>query len=269
MTSIFLIDGIEPKKIDLISLFENRDLLIGRTPFTSVLIENGKIPFWDLHLQRLKKSFEFLYKDYSFEIVLKKIELSLKKLPKDDGRYYLRLTMLEGSKDIKLITQIKDYPEVDLSSLTLKTSFHPARISLLPNFLKYGNYLEVTEEVKKAKADGYDDSLFLDVEGLVSECSVSNIFFRRGNRFFTPSLKGPVLDGVTRKIVLDIFEELGFIYEELSVNRAEWESMEEVFVTNSLKGLIGVSKIDTREFETESEFFDKIKEAYKNKMSEK
>lgn len=267
MTSIFLIDGKEPKKSELLSLFESRDLLVGRTPFTTLLATNGKIPFWEHHAQRLRSSFEFLYSEHSFVEFMKNVELSLEKLPKAKKNYYLRLTMIEGLDSIKLITQIKPYMDNDQSSLKLRTSLHPGRVSTLPKYLKFGNYLEVTEEVKKAKAEGFDDCLFLDDEDLASECSTSNIFFRRGNRFFTPSLKGPVLDGVTRKVVLEIFDELGYIYEELDANRAEWESMEEVFITNSLKGLVSVEKIDTREFKVGSDFFEEINKCYQNRMS--
>lgn len=266
---MFLVNGLEPTKKDLLKLFEGRELLAGRTPFTTAISIDGKVPFWDHHLERLKSSFNFLFKDQDIKELEQKLNLCLKKINKTPGTQYLRFTMIENKNTVQLIFQMRELEKNNLTELSLKSIFHPGRVSSLPRNLKYGNYLEAIEEVKKAKEEGFDDCLLLDDEGRACESTIANIFFRKGNRIFTPSLKSPVLDGVTRKVILEILDELGVECEKLTPNRAEWENMDEVFLTNSTRGPVNVSKIDTREFESGSDIFRKIRTAYDVRLNSK
>lgn len=264
---MFLINGNEPSKEELLSLFEGRELLVGRTPFTTALGIDERIPFWEHHLSRLQSSFEFLYSGQPFDEMKAYLDKSIEALKGVKGKSYIRFTMIKGEKGVQLISQIKPLNENKLENLKLKSVPHPGRVSSLPNFLKYGNYLESIGHVEKAKEEGFDDCLFLDSEDRAKESSVSNIFFRKGKRIFTPDLKGPILDGVTRKIILEVLEELSMDCEELSPSRGEWESMDEVFITSSTRGPVCVSKIDSRDFEVESEYFEKIRSAYIGRLS--
>ncbi len=264
---MFLVNGVEPTKKNLLKLFEGRELLAGRTPFTTAISIEGRIPFWEYHLERLQKSFEFLFEDHSFKELKKNLDLCLIRVKETSGVQYLRFTMIQNESSVQLIFQMKELENKPVTELSLKTVLHPNRVSSLPRSIKYGNYLESIVEVKKANKDGFDDCLLLDGEGRACESTVANVFFRKGNRLFTPSLKSPVLDGVTRKVVLEILVELGIECEELTPNRAEWENMDEVFLTNSTMGPVCISKIDTREFETGSDIFKKIKNAYEKRLS--
>lgn len=266
MESLLLIDSSEPTKEDLILLFDQRDLLTGKTPFTSMLALDGRVAFLEKHLERLKASFEFMYPEKEFESLKLKIKKGLERISKLEGRYYIRLTMLESETDVTLIIQIRRYPDTKFENIKLQTTEHPQMLSKLPSFLKFGNYLESSLQVKKAAAENFQDCLFLDKKGLCKECSTSNIFFRKGERFFTPALEGAVLDGITRKVVIEILQELGLTHQERGIDRDEWQNMDEVFITNSLKGLVTVSQIDARTFETNSDYFKKINRIYKNRM---
>lgn len=259
---MLLINGIDPSKEDLLSLFERRDLLVGRTPFTTALVYKGQVCFRDLHEARLKRSFEYLYPERKFEEMIPLLEKSLSELSADEEYQYLRLTMVESDEQVKLLCQAKPYFRSTSETVTLKTAKHPGRMSSLPNFFKYGNYTEAMILVSKAQDEGFDDCLFLDDEGHAFECSTSNIFFKRGNRFFTPPLKGPILNGVTRQIVSGLVKNL----EELAPNRGEWESMESVFITSATRGLVPVTKIDTREFNSNLDEMAELVETYEKLM---
>lgn len=260
------INAENPTEKSLLEVLSSRDLLLGVTPFTSAFLNDGIITFWDYHKERLQKSFEFLYPSESWSSMeenLKKMKNSVSK----NGSYYLRLTMIRTEKSVQLLSHEISY-EHEETEILLKTKKHPKRVSTLPVFLKNGEYLETFKHVEESKKEGFTDCLFLDEEGNAAEASTSNIFFRKGNRFFSPPVVGPVLDGITRKIVCEILKEKNFNFEELAPSRGEWESMDEVFITNALVGIQNVKRIDSREFEVGSEFINEINEKFKEKMNE-
>ncbi|MFT6068233.1 MAG: branched-subunit amino acid aminotransferase/4-amino-4-deoxychorismate lyase [Bacteriovoracaceae bacterium] len=267
MSNQTLLNGVEPSKEELLSLLNSKEILRGKSPFTTLLINKGKIPFWDRHHERLKKTFSYLYKDLDFSNFEKKLEKARKIGVKEKSQISsMRLTMIRSEDEIDLLTQIEEYKKNEPIALRLKTCLHPLRSSSLPKFIKNGNYLEISLEVLKAAQLNLDDCLFLDSEGHAAECSTSNIFFRKGSRFFTPSLEGPVLDGITRSVVLDILKDLGQAVEEINISRPEWENMDEAFITSSLRGLVSVSEIDGRSFSEESDFLAQIKKDYEGRL---
>lgn len=267
MSNQTLLNGKIPSKEELLALLDSKEILRGKSPFTTLLINKGNISFWGQHKERLQKSFNYLYKDLDFSSFETKLEQAYKlgsSLSKN--LKVMRLTMIRSGNEVDLLTQIEDYIDTSGEALKLKTSKHPLRSSSLPKFLKNGNYLEISIEVNKARENNCDDCLFLGNGDFAAECSTSNIFFRKGSRFFTPSLEGPVLDGITRSVVLDIMKKLGQAVEELNISRPEWENMDEAFLTNSLKGLVSVSEIDGRGFSEESDFLAQIKKEYQGRL---
>lgn len=267
MSKQTLLNGKVPGTKELLALLDSKEILRGRTPFTTLLICGGKIPFWKQHFERLQASFSFLHNDLDFSSFEKKLEQARKVGLKEKTKLSsMRLTMIRSKDQVDLLTQIEEYSNLDLNSIKLRTCLHPLRSSSLPRYFKNGNYLEISLEVNKARELELDDCLFLDREGHAAECSTSNIFFRKGSRFFTPSLEGPVLDGITRSVVLEIMKELGQPVEELSISRPEWENMDEAFITNSLKGLVSIKEIDGREFSEESDFLTQIKKEYEGRL---
>ena len=267
MSNQTLLNGKAPSFDELLALLDSKEILRGKSPFTTLLVSKGKIPFWEKHKERLQKSFSYLFKDLDFSSFENKLEYASKIAMKNkEGLKKMRLTMIRSGAEVDLLTQIEDYAVIKSKALKLKTSKHPLRSSSLPKFLKNGNYLEISIKVKKAREDNYDDCLFLSNDDFAAECSTSNIFFRKGSRFFTPSLEGPVLDGITRTVVLEIMKELGQAVEELNISRPEWENMDEAFLTNSLKGLVSIAEIDGRQFSEESDFLTQIKKEYQGRL---
>ncbi len=106
------------------------------------------------------------------------------------------------------------------------------------NFLE--NYLVKKEAVEK----GAHDSLILNTDNHVTECSVSNIFIVEKNSVVTPSLNTNILPGITRKIILELCRENNIQSSEELLRPERIFSADEVFVTNSLMEILPVSKIE-------------------------
>lgn len=105
---------------------------------------------------------------------------------------------------------------------------------------------------------GYNDGIFLNSEGVILECSMSNIFFIKGERVYTPSDRLPILNGIIKKRIIEICDELHIELIENEINISEISSFDFVFVTNSLMGAIKVTEIDKIKFNKENVVFDKI-----------
>ena len=67
---------------------------------------------------------------------------------------------------------------------------------------------------REAIAAGAFDSVLLNWENKITECTVSNLFFAQDGQLKTPSLDCGILDGVTRDIVIQLAREQRMVVEE-------------------------------------------------------
>ncbi|KAH0921163.1 hypothetical protein HID58_021181, partial [Brassica napus] len=112
------------------------------------------------------------------------------------------------------------------------------------------NYGPVLEVMRRAKARGFSDVLYLDAETKknIEEVSASNIFLVKGNTIVTPATTGTILGGITRKSVIEIAIDL---VEERVVPVEELKEAEEVFCTGTATGVASVGSITYQNTRTE------------------
>ena len=116
--------------------------------------------------------------------------------------------------------------------------------SLIPHAKASGQYLNsILAKTESAKA-GYDEAILLDDNGNVSEGSGENIFVVREGKLITPGHTSAILDGITRRSVIQIAGDLGYQVEERDIARAELYLADEVFFTGTAAELVPVREID-------------------------
>ena len=103
------------------------------------------------------------------------------------------------------------------------------------------NYLSATVALKKAREQGAMESVYVDRDGLVYECTTSNIFIFKGTCLVTPGRK--ILSGITRGFILDLAREL-FQVEVRDLRLAELLGADEAFITGTNKGVVPVVQVD-------------------------
>jgi branched-chain amino acid aminotransferase len=119
--------------------------------------------------------------------------------------------------------------------------------SLIPHAKASGQYLNsILAKTETAKA-GYDEAILLDARGFVCEGSGENIFVVREGKLVTPPHTASILDGITRKSVIQIATDLGYEVVERDIARAELYLAEEVFLTGTAAELVPVREIDDHE----------------------
>jgi branched-chain amino acid aminotransferase len=116
--------------------------------------------------------------------------------------------------------------------------------SLIPHAKASGQYLNsVLAKIESLKA-GYDEAILLDEHGHVCEGSGENIYVVRDGVIITPPQTASILDGISRRSVLQIARDLGYPTLERDVARAELYQADEVFLTGTAAELVPVREID-------------------------
>ena len=116
--------------------------------------------------------------------------------------------------------------------------------SLIPHAKASGQYLNSILAKTESVRSGYDEAILLDDRGCVSEGSGENIFLVRDGTLITPGHTSAILDGITRRSVIQIAGDLGYGIEERDIARAELYLAEEVFLTGTAAELVPVREID-------------------------
>ena len=108
------------------------------------------------------------------------------------------------------------------------------------------NYLGSVLAKQEAKQRGADEALLLNQSGRVAEAAVANVFVVQGRALFTPPAIDGCLEGINRRAVWEIAADLGFVVGERSLGRRDLLAADEVFLTGSGAGVIGVRSLDGR-----------------------
>jgi branched-chain amino acid aminotransferase len=116
--------------------------------------------------------------------------------------------------------------------------------SLIPQAKASGQYLNsVLAKVESVKA-GYQEAILLDDHGYVCEGTGENVYIVRDGEIVTPGQSNSILDGITRRSVIQIARDLGYTVSERDVGRAELYLADEVFMTGTAAELVPVVEID-------------------------
>ena len=96
----------------------------------------------------------------------------------------------------------------------------------------------------EAKRRGADDAVFLAEDDILLEGPVTNVWWRRGETLYTPSLEVGILAGVTRATVMELSGTEGFAVEEGVYRLPELAGADEAFTSSSVRELMPVVALD-------------------------
>ncbi|WP_232666805.1 branched-chain-amino-acid transaminase [Pseudonocardia sp. TRM90224] len=106
-----------------------------------------------------------------------------------------------------------------------------------------GPALAKTEAARR----GYDEAIMLTLDGFVAEATTSNVLVRIGDGWVTPPGTDDILEGITRRQVMKLIEELtGRTVVERRVQRTELYTADEVLLCGTAAGVVPVVEIDER-----------------------
>src|SRR5947208_13440669 len=256
------IDGKLVDKADAkISVYDH-GLLYGDGVFEGIRVYNGKIFECDAHIRRLYDS----AKAIRLKIPPGPAELKsiMEQTVKANGfnECYIRVVVTRGVGSlgidpnkcanpslIVIADLIQVYPkemfEKGISVITASTlRMHPSALS--PR-IKSLNYLNNSLARIEANDAGVPEAIMLNSEGNVAEGTVQNVFIIRDGQVQTPNTHDGILEGVTRRVMIDICAKLGIPCIEKSIQRLDLYIADEMFLTGTGGEVMPVTKIDGRQ----------------------
>ncbi len=115
---------------------------------------------------------------------------------------------------------------------------------LIPHAKASGQYLNSILAKTEAANAGYDEAILLEDNGTVCEGSGENIFIVREGEVATPGHTASILDGISRKSVIQIAEDLGYKVVERDIARSELYLAEEAFLVGTAAELVPIREVD-------------------------
>ena len=212
-----------------------RGLNYGDGAFETMIFENGKVKDFDLHMKRLNFGLHNIGIDLFdqgainniHQLIKSNIYESLSKVKiyvirKEGGKYLPH----HSSKKIILESepfdgyQFKILSKVDFIE-NIRNYYSP--ISSFKS-LSSLNYVVAGLEIKNNQLH---DGIIKDVNGNISECLTSNIFWIKNNQLYTPNLQTGCINGISSQKIISHFD-----VREVMAPEDELRSAESIFTTN-------------------------------------
>jgi branched-chain amino acid aminotransferase len=109
-----------------------------------------------------------------------------------------------------------------------------------------GGYVNMAFQKSEAELNGFDEALVLTPDGHASEASAANMFVVRDGVLMTPPVSDDILEGVTRKAILELAQVFGIPTELRSIDRSEIYVADEMFLCGTGVQLAPVIELDHR-----------------------
>jgi len=109
---------------------------------------------------------------------------------------------------------------------------------------KTGNLIRTVLAQRESRLAGAFEAILLTPEGWISDGITSNVYIVKDGQLRTPSRQANSLEGITRKVVLDLARRIGIEVVEGLLHRNEIESADEMFLTSTTREVIPIVRVD-------------------------
>jgi branched-chain amino acid aminotransferase len=150
--------------------------------------------------------------------------------------------------DLVVVTMpFGNYIDIDKGVRLMTSSWRRNADDALPARGKIvGGYVNMAFQKSEAELNGYDEALVLTPDGHASEASAANLFIVRDGVLLTPPVTDDILEGVTRKAILELAGALGIPVEVRSIDRSEIYIADEMFLCGTGVQVSPVIELDHR-----------------------
>jgi branched-chain amino acid aminotransferase len=110
-----------------------------------------------------------------------------------------------------------------------------------------GIYLNSMLAVMEATRAGYEEAILLTDDGYVADGSGENVFVVKDEIISTPDLSASILPGITRGVVMEIAQTLGYAVHERHLIRSDLYVADELFMCGTAAEVTPVRSVDDQE----------------------
>jgi len=244
-------------EISTLVVASNRGLNYADGLFETLLVHNGRPRRWQAHMDRLGAGCERLEMAMPPQaILLREVQTVSAGLP--DAVVKIVLTrdgagrgyMPAENAGCTRIVSAHVYPDgiVELAREGVKARICKLRLAIQPALggMKHLNRLEQVLASAELRQAGVDEGILLDREDHVVSAIAANIFLVLDDRLLTPRLDLCGVRGVVRGQILAGF---GPRCEQRRITTDMLNEADEVFICNTIRGIVPLTAIDEREYE--------------------
>ncbi|AOM40466.1 aminodeoxychorismate lyase [Xenorhabdus hominickii] len=232
----------------------DRAVQFGDGCFTTIRVEQGQPALLTLHIKRLQKNVEKLFMPaldwLQLESHIKQVVVGC-----ESGVLKVILSRGAGSRGYSIndtiaptqILSLSSYPEQYITQRQKGVSLilSPISMGINPHLagIKHLNRLEqvlIKRSIEQSKAD---EALVLDSDGLLVECCVANIFWRKGKNVYTPDLRHCGVEGVMRQRIIELLAKSDYSLSCVMRYPEVLAHADEVIICNSLMPVLPVNQI--------------------------
>ncbi len=217
---------------------------------------------WEKHIDRLWRSAEVngLTMPYTRDELLAAVRACIIRNDYDENTYIQPRIWPKGSwgsDDSHVVVPVwpfetllgKDNPKFAEERRFMVSSW--TRISsdaMPPQAKSWANYLNSMHAIREARRCGYDNAVFLDRRGFVSEATLACLMMVRDGKVITPPVTASILESVTRGAFIEFIPDLGYPVEVRDVTRVELYACDEVFLCGTGGECTPVTSVDDIKF---------------------
>ena len=268
-----------------ISVFDS-GFLLGDGVWEGIRLHKQKLVFIEEHLDRLFAS----AKGISLNIYLSRQDILdelnkvlIKNNMNDD--VHIRLIISRGDKitpyqnpnanvgpiNFVIIPEYKKTnPETYTKGITIGRvdNIRPNESILSPHYNTLSKLNCILASIE-ANKHGYDEGIMNDINGNISTCNSTNLFFIKDNKVIT-STGEYCLNGITRGKAIQLCRENNIQCNEINFTFKDIRNCDEAFVTGTFAGIIPVAKIENKKLKSTnpSSMVNKIRKFYNKKIEE-
>jgi branched-chain amino acid aminotransferase len=247
-------------------LFNNSMVYEGKSVYEVIRLVRGRPVFYTDHFERLMTS---------TKLQLKEMLAGSEELRRD----IISLSKSEKKKETNLKI-VFNYNKSDNYLLYLIESVYPTKEQYAKGVMGAFVFAERKEPeskiirqklrseiYNKLLIEGAYEAVLVNKEGCITEGSRSNIFFIEGDQLYTAP-DGSVLNGITRKHVLEICRENGISVKYTLINSGEISNYDNVFMTGTSPVVLPFQRIDKIYFRVDNPLIKQLRNMYLIRMEE-
>ena len=243
-----------------VSVFDH-GLLYGDGIFEGIRFYNGRVFLLEEHLDRLFDSAKAILLTIPMDRAALQEALleTCRQNNLRDG--YIRLVVTRGKGDLGLNPNKCAQPTVFIIAATIelypeKYYTEGLRVNTVPTqrmsaaalspAIKSLNYLNNILAKIEGNLYGAQESILLNQQGFVAECTADNIFVIKKGQVFTPHISDGALGGITRRLMFELGRELGHQIKEVNLTRYDLFVADELFLTGTGAEVVPINEVDGR-----------------------
>jgi D-alanine transaminase len=233
----------------------DRGFLFADGVYESIRTYNKKLFRYEDHLDRLKRSLKETSINFTELASIENIiyELMIKNEIDDEALVYLQITRGSAIPRTHSFPKEKISPTIFISVQNLKENTKEQTkgvkvilqedVRWLRCDIKSTSLLPVVLASQKASEENAAEAILVR-DGLITEGTHTNFFAIKNETLYTAPISRLILEGITRKVVLELCDRFKMDYCEEFINKDDLKSFDEFFITSTTKEITPVTSID-------------------------